>query len=776
MQSKLATLSEKAVHQPVIEDAFRYCPSMDLLAVATEDQQVLIFRLTGEKVSGYSQRGSQPEAKQIRLVKWKPNGKLLAIGSSNGSVRLLNADHCKIIHQINSPFESNKSLTCIGWTSIFANGGKPPPALNSRIDSGYATDGEKDLVLNLPRSLSLIDIEGSLPKLSCVPAIGSDDDVFSTRSSIDSIFHGPVKTVHEAIDVLLLGFEDGMLYLLIYDTFIIGSFDSKAFFTDDGTYNLLLHVSNAYDTTHSLLLTSSGGNNGLYFVPMDLRFIFKLGDYLPLLAAKSTQLQNLLRYLLQVQISMHHEWKAAQDLPSRLMQNVDEALEQQCYCNFVHAAYHLAVTGDCYPPMKEWLVDELMERGHSRWDKAILNGYDNVRRLGHESLLPCLERCSVVASRLRGLARYEEANSSLGLSSKALNEIISTINCLIILAHTILRLLNSEQERFVAFSGWLRHQITVQSSDVPGANADESLLKEGEFDYHKILSFIQGPLVRSKLASILDDEDLDSQSIWSSINLPATLNEDFKVELKKFRDGQFHKSSLLNLIGMGRCLQRQSHQMFGQVAESQRRNILFGSPIHLRQDSSSASIDMRACKEDGKCVTYIALPSVTHGTSIHMIRITLEIENGVTASRHVEAASLFSEEGQISQYKFADDSNLLCLWESDLGSHHLVSLPYSKIALDSIFKYEGKSINDVVIGHESLQTTENSNRLSSTTIQDQFMLHTFDEGFVPSSIEINGRPGRKVACVLSKDRVHYMILDLDGGLDDVAEKASANSA
>ena len=33
--------------------------------------------------------------------------------------------------------------------------------------------------------------------------------------------------------------------------------------------------------------------------------------------------------------------------------------------------------------------------------------------------------------------------------------------------------------------------------------------------------------------------------------------------------------------------------------------------------------------------------------------------------------------------------------------------------------------------------------------------------WVPESIEVNGRKGRRVVCVLAQDRVHYRIFDLD---------------
>jgi anaphase-promoting complex subunit 4 len=59
---------------------------------------------------------------------------------------------------------------------------------------------------------------------------------------------------------------------------------------------------------------------------------------------------------------MVNEWRSAQDLPSKFIRNINETLEEECQCDWVHAAYHLIVTGNCFTPVKEWLINELTER------------------------------------------------------------------------------------------------------------------------------------------------------------------------------------------------------------------------------------------------------------------------------------------------------------------------------------------------------------------------------------------------------------------------------
>jgi anaphase-promoting complex subunit 4 len=70
----------------------------------------------------------------------------------------------------------------------------------------------------------------------------------------------------------------------------------------------------------------------------------------------------LLRYINQVQKQIELEWKNAQELPARYMRSINEDLQEKCHCDFVTAAYHLVVTGDCFEPMKEFLVEIVGER------------------------------------------------------------------------------------------------------------------------------------------------------------------------------------------------------------------------------------------------------------------------------------------------------------------------------------------------------------------------------------------------------------------------------
>ena len=181
------------------------------------------------------------------------------------------------------------------------------------------------------------------------------DDVFCSRASLDALFRPFDPKDGSAVDVMVVGTDEGEVHLTIYDSFVIGSFPIP------GSMRFVRHCSNEQTSSHCLILKNEDSDT-LYVAALDLRFISATSDYLPVLASRSTALQNLLRYIQQVQVLMVGEWKSTQDLPGRFIRNVNETLEEKEKGDIVQALYHSVATGHTFPAVKEWLVDELQER------------------------------------------------------------------------------------------------------------------------------------------------------------------------------------------------------------------------------------------------------------------------------------------------------------------------------------------------------------------------------------------------------------------------------
>ncbi|KAL3481983.1 anaphase-promoting complex component Cut20/Apc4 [Aspergillus californicus] len=805
IQPQLTPVAEKSLPAKCKPDTLTYCPTMDLIALVTEDDELLAFRLNGQKVFGasfqpesYFEEGDgSHEDGEIQVLKWKSSGQLLAVACADNSVRMISAYYGKTVHIFSAyftlPGSKPAKATCLGWGVNFTESKVAQRQLHEAagqltIEDLLSLDLQPSkaaalLKADLPRELALLDIESSLPKLSTLPSTGGDDDVFSSRASIDAIFHPLTKSMSDAVNVLLVGFDDGTIHLRIFDSFQIGTFRVASSISPGlEECTILRHASHPLSSTHALIASHE---SSLYLITLDLRFITRSGRYLSLLAHKTTQLQNLLRYISQVQKQIELEWKNAQELPIRYMRSVDQDLEEKCHCDFVTAAYHLVVTGDCFEPMREFLVDIVGERGHKRWEKAVSTGYENVRRLTHECLLPALERCEVLLSRLIGLSKFQKLSEVLGLETSDLNAIVETVDCLHLLAHHIIINTNEELTQFHAFSRWLRHQIDMLSAEPMSQTLEELTEKTDLVEYPLTLKYIRGALTKSALQNFIHQlpiltgfpkpSDIRNEDKWAPT---GALNRSFYDAYKKLLDQQSQSSTsagsdpveMPKMNHLTKRLGQQFEKVFDEIAVTQRRGILHRAPLKFHQgcDMSVFDVTMRYenVDEENRCVIYVATRLVTSHHILYIYRVILDCANGVSSTRQIRVGAINLQEGEIRQVQFVDDDKMMVLWSNNEGLSYILQIPTQ----DEPVNQHPESPTFLIDYQDPVADvpTTDVDISSSTSHFTALIKHRFAPKARPVKIDVNGRQGRRAICVLYGEGLRYEVLDLDAemGVED----------
>lgn len=201
---------------------------------------------------------------------------------------------------------------------------------------------------------------------------------------------------------------------------------------------------------------------------------------------------------------------------------------------------------------------------------------------------------AVVVSRLRGLSRFQLSNANLGLSTQEFDNVLDTVSCLQLMVHQILKISGSELRQFVAFSAWLRQEIDIQASD---ASVADSTAKDISVDHASTLEYIQGAMMQSQLARFFNSEvRAEEKPPWALAVEGRSLFELYKRELQNASREDSSARRIPALDVLMKHLDDQCDTIFNGIAETQRRNVRFGTPIYLQKDIPSC-MDMRMLRE-----------------------------------------------------------------------------------------------------------------------------------------------------------------------------------
>lgn len=338
------------------------------------------------------------------------SGQLLAIAWNDGVVETVSAENGKLVPSDfrESTAKNPKRITCLGWGVNFIDAKAVKDRTGETQNDSSRTLEDftvknwasiKDTVSiedflqrqpdlqaldihpDLPDTLSLNDIESLLPKLPVIPspplgplsrAVHTIPEVFASQLSIDTLFHSHHLKDHNSVDILVSCHENGSLNPTIYDSLEIAGIGLQDLWKDF-ELRIIRHCSHPFTSSHVLIVQTGHRSKGsglteaatdnfkLAIVPLTFRFISSAGIYLYIIASRTAQVQNLLRYIQECRMCLSAYLQHSQDLPNRFMRNIAETLSEKGEGDLVQALYHLAVTGHCPPTIKEWLVDELTE-------------------------------------------------------------------------------------------------------------------------------------------------------------------------------------------------------------------------------------------------------------------------------------------------------------------------------------------------------------------------------------------------------------------------------
>ncbi|KAF1844126.1 uncharacterized protein K460DRAFT_343122 [Cucurbitaria berberidis CBS 394.84] len=834
---QLLQQAEKILLHPIHPHLISYCPTMDLIAVVTDEENLDVYRINGQRAFGLKRKN---EDINVDALQWEFNGKSIAVSWSDGSTDLVSAETGKVTHkdvmlpavtrQEGSMIEDSPArVRCMGWGLNFidvdavkrrtgleektkGNGAKSTPtdAFGSPTTENWDAFKDEttlddflqrqpdfqtlDTAPDLPDQLAMMDMESLLPKLPAIPSppalpfmrvSAADSGAFSSQAEVDALLHSHHLKDHNSVDMLIRCSDRGTVHPSIYDS--LETVNVKLPKSWNVESMPLLHASHPYSCTHGLLMrtrsAASPRKSQLSFVPLTLNFIPSAGVYLHLIASKTSQLQNLFLYITQTLQRLRTFFKHAQDLPSKFMMNISETLEEKGQGDLVTNLFHIACTGNCPPVVREWLVDELAEQGHKRWDNTVTTSFMTLLALVHENLIPALDRCSIVISRLRGLAHFHDRDWIFTGPLTDFTALLEVLKNMRLLAHTVLLYASEEKRQFHAFSKWLRFTIDYEATEPESQSRGEMENRDPGVDVAQVLEYIKYGLTKSDLTPYLRPE---AQLGPKPKGTEAPSYEDTKKAVELFKEGAMFKEEALCLEHVLGHLSVGVTGLLKQVSGWQENNIRMESGLVLDNnddgDQEEESVkDMRMMLERSShspdsISTYIALFSLSTPSTLLIHRLTHAPSiTSFPKDIHAYAISTLdfssaSPTTRILDAKFGDDTNLLVLLQlpgpkgNKTTSHTnvLLSLPYTSMKLVAFSPVPSSRLPDTLLpAGKSVPKSLRTTVPMTSELVKKYTRHVFEGRFTPLKLIVNGRKGRRVVVVLGSDKKHYRVLDMD---------------
>ncbi|KAG9696615.1 hypothetical protein KCU95_g4163, partial [Aureobasidium melanogenum] len=791
--------SEKSLSYTINPHLLAYCPRTDLLAIVTQDEVIEVYRIGGQRA--FVVKRKSPSTNIVGL-QWIRDGKCLAVALNTGFVDIVSGETGKIIrHGGDDPFTIDAAnpkskvdrgeITCLGWGTVLTQdtidwkkSSKPdldesiisdlwsrlgldpaeePPASD---EDDLEAQGQEALLKDLPRQLSFLDVESILPRLSPIPTRHTASgryDMFATQAALDDYFDSMQRKDRLTADVMFVGHAGGRNRVTVDDILEIkytpdfpgSGIKSPMEEGDETPHSLvpLMYTSHRRSKHHAILRAErddevmDGSNQGfknLHISLFDIPLMSSGGSHLHLIVSRTAQLRDLCGYISCSIVSAKSDWTTHTNLPSRFMENVNETLEEKGEGALEDNLYHLAMTGNFTPTMLEWLRDELAERGHKRWDHAMTTLYTELSKILHTNLLPVLERSMVVATNLRGLARYYSDTPHFDVPPEAFTSILSTLSSLQLLVHEAVQILGTEQRQFRAFSRWLRHQIDLAAADPESLSAKDMAERETpQLDLPNTLTYLEGGLTKSRLKPIVfSTPEIDAshqpttKDLITSIHTSRANSQASDSEMEKLLSLHFWSAQLTAV-----CKSAHQHiSLWHSNSAPKTLDLICRTPTTA---SVLPQLDIRMLETSANVFQTFVL-GVPAANNTEVCELALWTFTS-TANGQVDTTwtqILLPSSGTISAVHFLDDETFLCLFCHE-EVWYLLCLPYRSVSSPSL---------GVKTQYHTLQDLQ----------QDGHIAHQFSAPWIPKYLIANGKKGRRNCVVVEEGEKKWRTFDLEG--------------
>ena len=434
MPSAFKQVEEK--HVAVEMEQLLWSPKMDLIASSNVNGEVILYRLSWQKVWSMVP-GS--EGTKVKSMSWRPDGKVLAVAYDSGEVLICFVENASVLHRLSIP-----SVSCLCWIS------HSEKQESTETRSCFEEKASEFLpkLPNFPKAFS-----GNLAKGQ------NDEDVEDSKKLLGI----------KELNILVVGTDLGDMFLYSFGVSLMCISNLEKADLTGVTGLVACGLSNDLKLLNVMVETENKtGKREVHYLTYDTNLLALRHKELGILGMKYSMLLTLCHY---VDTTVQQMQEASEDIlremESKLMKLAEEKEQALDHSGPISNDFlKLLLFGNLSSELQNFLQHDLTERGLKKLGHSIENSYSNIQKLVLKHLQSVAQAFVYHLSEVKGMSRWYEKFGILGLSTPTVNDALKAAGSFMLKAIEIQQVIDSGMKNFKAFFRWL-YVVLLRLSDEP---------------------------------------------------------------------------------------------------------------------------------------------------------------------------------------------------------------------------------------------------------------------------------------------------------------------
>ncbi|XP_076313209.1 anaphase-promoting complex subunit 4 [Tachypleus tridentatus] len=422
-------------HVPLEATQMVWSPTMDLIALATVQGEVLLHRLSWKKVWSLAPPKGKDNTVKAQVLVWRPDGKVLAVAYDTGTVLLCDVENSDVLHKI----DVASSISCMSWVQKHEQ-------------------HKREHLCYIDRSSQYLPKLPSLTKSYCSVSKNTEDSVEDSKKLKNQV----------SLNILLIGTVTGNVLLNAFGVYPCGKLLVKF---EDKHQNHVPIVCCTLSENFSILSVIAGRKMEdeqiiysllIYSVPM----LQQYHEELQIIALNYGQIACLRNYLSCTIQAIEEAWEdILLEIDSKLMTYAEE--KQRVSSGTVSDGFlELLMFGTPSDVLEKFLLHDLTESGLKKLGHSIELSYSNIQKLVLKNLQCVAQAIYYHLNDVKGMALWKSRFGALGLSIEMVKLAVMSTGSFLMKATEIQQVIDNSMKKFKAFFRWL-YTVILRLSDEP---------------------------------------------------------------------------------------------------------------------------------------------------------------------------------------------------------------------------------------------------------------------------------------------------------------------